>query len=375
MTTEFVPTVPLPALLVVGVGAVVGTAGALSTVAARKPDLRADRWTRPLPRWVTTLVDLPGTRVALRVTGGVGAALAIIALATSPTGDHAARGIPGLAWIVALTLVAGPVWRLLNPVRLVVGDSTRPRGERPRKRRVRHAFAVQIAADQVGPATVSLAAVVLTLALSNTTNTQIAVVCAHVVVHAAAASWLGDRWLRAGDPTEVLAGLVGALAPVGRDHTGRLAWRDPVVAGTHAAPPDGAAAFTAVLIAAVLTLGRADPLWPPVVRAAGAVAEPVTLLVTAVLVTAVLRASIIRPFFRAATLPVVAAYGLLASGRWLAPLDLLVFVALHVVAVVLLHRQALARHDLRTARALQFLPRLGLVISVTVGLAALGGGS
>ena len=98
------------------------------------------------------------------------------------------------------------------------------------------------------------------------------------------------------------------------------------------------------------------------------VASAVVLVVTCAVVRAALRLGVIRPFFGGATVPLVAAYVTVAAGRWLRPLDLVVFVGLHAVAVAVLHRQAIARHDLRTARAVQFPMRVVIMASVLSGL-------
>src|SRR5690606_23395644 len=130
---------------------------------------------------------------------------------------------------------------------------------------------------------------------------------------------------------------------------------NPLVAVTHTELPHGAVAFGGVVVAASLTHAVAGRLGLTGVPAA------LALVAIAALVGAVLRLAIIRPFFRSGTVPVVAAYGLVAAGRWVPPLDLLVFVALHALAVAVLHRQAVARHDLRTARAVLFPPRVAMV--------------
>jgi hypothetical protein len=130
------------------------------------------------------------------------------------------------------------------------------------------------------------------------------------------------------------------------------------VNAAHVALPTTALWLTAVVIglavaASVSTL--AVPLFVAATMAAGVL----------------LRVGLIRPWLYGAVAPLAAAYGLLAGGRWLQPLDLLAFVALHAVAVAVLHRQAIARHDPRTARAVQFPARCVVVVSVLAGLAVL----
>jgi hypothetical protein len=163
--------------------------------------------------------------------------------------------------------------------------------------------------------------------------------------------------------------LLGHLAPVGRDPGRGPVWRNPLVAAAHAALPGSAVPFGAVIVAVSLTAALAPSGPAP----AGGALSPAVFIALLAVVTGLLRLSVLRPFFRGAVIPLVAAYGLVAAGRWWRPLDLVVFVALHALAVGVLHRQALARYDLRTARAVQFPLRVTLVASVIGGLALLAG--
>jgi hypothetical protein len=261
-----------------------------------------------------------------------------------------------LAWLVAAASVTGPVWRLLNPARAVTrGGWLGHRGG-------------DEAPDDVRPAAVALAALGAVLVSTTDPRLVASAFAVHLTVHACLGLLWGGGWYRRGDPLEVLTGLAAHLAPVGRDVDRRLVWRNPVVAAAHASPPRGVLLVTAVTMAIAVsqaTTGAAAESWPALLGRAG----PVVVLTATLMVTwSALRLAVIREFFRSAALPVMVAYALLAGGRWLAPVDLVVFVALHTFSVVLLHRQALARHDLRTARALQFPPRVLLIASVVVGL-------
>jgi hypothetical protein len=174
----------------------------------------------------------------------------------------------------------------------------------------------------------------------------------------------------------VLSDLVACLAPVGRDLGGRLAWRNPLVAVAHATVPRGAVTLGAVVIAASMANALTGPrsaARPGSVPAGlpGDVAPVLALAASFVIVLVVLRLGVIRPFFASATIPLLAAYGIAAAGRWWPPVDLVAFAALHAVAIAVLHRQAVARHDLRTARAVQFPMRVVVLVSVLAGLALL----
>jgi hypothetical protein len=153
-----------------------------------------------------------------------------------------------------------------------------------------------------------------------------------------------------------------------------LVWRNPLVTVSHAELPPGAVDFGAVVIAASLAHAVwGHPSRPSDIAVNGGSAVILLFGVALIVAVGALRLGVIRPYLRGTTVPLVAAYGLVAAGPWWRPVDLLVFVALHVVAVGVLHRQAIARHDLRTARAVQFPLRIVLVASVVGGLALLAG--
>ncbi|HSK96485.1 MAG TPA: hypothetical protein VK891_07720 [Euzebyales bacterium] len=340
-------------MLAAGAGAVVATAGVLSGRAARHPDLPAQRWTRPLPAAVARMADARATRFAL---WGLGLAGAIAGIALLAGHDAPVDGLAVLPLVTALALVAGPVLHLVNPLgdtRFVVdGDGQ---------------------ADQEGNdlrgATLWLVAL-CAIALSTRTPQALAVTATVYLLAQAATTW---RLGRHTDALGTLAALLGHLAPVGRGDAGRPVWRNPLVAAAHAALPGGVIPFGAVVIAASLT----HALLHPVARVDPAfvgVATPVALFAAvAVAAAGLLGLCVLRPFFRGTIIPLVAAYGLVAAGRWVPPFDLLAFVGLHALAVGVLHRQALARYDLRTARAVQFPLRVALVASVMAGLALLAG--
>jgi hypothetical protein len=128
-----------------------------------------------------------------------------------------------------------------------------------------------------------------------------------------------------------------------------------------------------VIAASLAHTAWSHPAWRSNLEFLGGAAPAILLGLTLAVTAGALRVGLIRPFLRSATVPLVAAYGAVAGGPWWPPVDLAAFVGLHVVAVAVLHRQAIARHDLRTARALQFPLRVVLVASVIGGLALLAG--
>ena len=109
--------------------ALIGAAWALTftfavvALAWRKPRFDPDKPGHELPPWVTAAVDAPVTRWAV---GIVGLLLAVwVGLAAFLGPQNADNPLPGvfyvLMWVglVAVSLVLGPVWRVLSPVRTV----------------------------------------------------------------------------------------------------------------------------------------------------------------------------------------------------------------------------------------------------------------
>jgi hypothetical protein len=347
--------VPLPVVLAGGVGAVVATAAALSARAAHHPELPARRWSRPLPAALRRGADARVTRLALRALGLGAGVVGVLALA-----GHGAPvdGFVAIAVLTGAAMVAGPVHRLFDPIRTQPGAPNDHHGHH-----TPHDHAA------TGPGTNLRAAawliVFCAIALSIHDPRLLAATATGYVLLRLAGRWRGDG--DRDDPVATHADLIAHLAPVGRDRDGLLAWRNPLVTVAHASLPRGAVGFAAVVIAASLThaaLQRAQLDGP----------ATAVLLFAVILagVAGALRLAVIRPFLRSTTVPLMAAYGVTAAGRWLPPVDLIAFVTLHVVAVGILHRQTLARYDLRTARAVQFPLRVVFVVSVVSGLAVLG---
>ncbi|CAN5793055.1 hypothetical protein BH23ACT10_BH23ACT10_28150 [soil metagenome] len=330
---------------------VIATAAALTNRSTTRPELPSQRWYRPLPLPLATAAEHTVVRTVLRC----GALLIVAALlgVIATTDAHVHGGIV-IAGVVALAVLAGPLPRIANPVRL--GSARGAAQGDPVNR--------DAIDDAVGwPAVVSLvvlAAVVLTV---RDGRLLAAVLGSYLLVQNALTRWRGCRWPARGDAIEAVSAVAGLIAPLGHATDGRLAWRNPVVNAAHATPGPPALWLTAVLAALAITgtVATGSTSQPPVPLLQFAAATAIA--------AAVLRAGLFRGYFLGAVGPIAAAYGLLTGGRWLAPLDLMVFVALHALAITVMHRQAIARHDPRTSRAVQFLPRAAVVTSVLAGLA------
>jgi hypothetical protein len=250
--------------------AVVGAALALaiSFVALgllwRKSRLRGDEAGRPLPDGLQAVVDAPAFRWTLRLIGlAVTAFVAYAAifgpdLANNPTAGF----VYVIFWVglVPLSLLFGPVWRLLNPLRtvflLLTGVLRTPAEE-----------GLLRLPKKLGywPAAVSLFSFVwLELAAPDRASTGVlrAYFAGYAGVHLFAASLFGSRWFDRGDGFEVYSALIGRLAPLGRRADGRLVLRNPLdgLDGLPVAP--GLAATACVLLGSTAFDGLSNsPAW------------------------------------------------------------------------------------------------------------------
>ncbi len=206
----------------------------------REPRLDPERAGRPLPGAVARAMDSPVTRWLLRAFGLVATAYVVMAAvfgkddALNPT----AGSVYVLFWIGVplLSLLLGPVWRLLNPIRTVHELLSRALGTRPQD-----GLARLPASLGYWPAAATLLAFVW-MELIAPSNTSLAVLrtffAAYFAVNLLAATFFGSRWFDKGDGFEVFSSLAGRLSPLGRRGDGRLVFRNPLagVAGTPTAP-------------------------------------------------------------------------------------------------------------------------------------------
>lgn len=212
--------------------------------------LRGDLAGRALPRWVTTAADAPETRWALRLLGLALTAFTAVAALFGKNDDlnPTASFVYVLFWVglVPVSLLLGPVWRLLNPLRTVHGAVYAALGRDPRD-------GLRPLPPAIGywPAAASLLAFTwLELAAPNRDSTTTLVIWfgLYSLVHLGGATLYGSRWFDRGDGFEVYSTLAAHLAPFGRRRTdGLLVVRDPL---------DGLDALTAApgLVATVSVL-------------------------------------------------------------------------------------------------------------------------
>ncbi len=209
--------------------ALIGAAWALTftfavvALAWRQPRFDPDKPGRQLPHWVTSVVDAPVTRWIVAIVALLFAVWVVIAGWFGP--QDADNPLPGvfyvLLWVglVALSLIVGPVWRAISPVRTVhrllgrrsLGLTYPPRlGYWPAAVGLFAFVWLELASPDPG----SLAAVKVWIVV-------------YTVVTLAGALCLGDRWCARADPFEVYSVVASRLSALRRNHDGRIAVGNP----------------------------------------------------------------------------------------------------------------------------------------------------
>ncbi|HEX4361243.1 MAG TPA: hypothetical protein VH141_27155 [Pseudonocardia sp.] len=214
---------PLPGELVLQAGGFVVLASFLAVgLAWRQPRFHTAVDGRPLPAAVQRLADSDRARLAAQaVVLALLAYLLVLAFAGAPDPDHnpVPRALYVLLWVglVPASLVCGPVWRVVNPLRalhrgLVTALGLPPGGYRELPKGVGY-----------WPAALGLAAFVW-LELVPDARAEPAVVggfiAGYTALITAAALRYGPSWFERSDPFEAYSSLVAALSPVGRRRGG-----------------------------------------------------------------------------------------------------------------------------------------------------------
>ena len=193
-----------------------------------KTRLRGDAAGRPLPLGLQQVLDSTALRVALRVAALAVAGLVLAVALLGPT-DPPANVAPWAFFItfwvglVPASLLLGPVWKVLNPLRSVHAVLAKLTGPAPGADRL----------DALGywPAAGSLLAFCwFELAYpERTTPAKVGTfLVAYSIAQLLAALWFGAGWFARGDGFEVYSTLLGRLAPLGRRSDGRLVLRSPL---------------------------------------------------------------------------------------------------------------------------------------------------
>ncbi len=225
---------------------------------------RGERSGLALPAALQRVADAPATRTTLRGLGLAAALLVLLHLLLGPD-DPAHNPAPGavyvLLWVglVPASLLLGPVWRLLNPLRtlhrLLSRALRRPgTGHHPLPARL-----------GLWPAAAGLFAFTWLELVSPdpaSTTTLLIALATYTTAHLLLAACYGEAWFADGDAFEAYSALLARLSPLGRRDDGRLALRNPFH-GLDATPErPGLVATVCVLLGSTAYDGFSDnPTW------------------------------------------------------------------------------------------------------------------
>jgi hypothetical protein len=211
-----------------GAGAVLLISIAVLTVLWRTPRFERGGRGWPLPAMLQHFADAPATRAVLR---GLGVIMGLLVATIAVLGPQTVAGNPVPTWVyvwfwiglLPASLLLGPVWRLLNPLRIVSRGIAVLLGDEASRRRP---------PERVGywPAAAGLAAFAwLELVFPNAERPMFALdfLLLYASVQLAGAARYGESWYDRGDAFEVYSSLIGRLAPLGRREDGRLVVRNP----------------------------------------------------------------------------------------------------------------------------------------------------
>jgi hypothetical protein len=285
---------PLPlGWAVTGAAAAVVLSFVLLGLLWREPRLDAGGAGRPLPAGLARLLDAPGFRHVLAGLGLAAAGWTLLALLAGP--DDTRNPVPWvvyvLLWVgvVPVSVLLGPVWRQLNPLRTVHALLNRALGLDPRD-------GVRPLPDGLGwwPAAVGILAFAWLELVSpdpaslDTLRTAIAL---YAALHLFAAFLYGSRWFDRGDGFEAWSGLYGRISPLGRRRDGEPVLRAPLVGLDGVRPAPGLVATVVAMLSATAFDGLSgSSTWARLVQSHGwsrQVAGTLGLLATALVLGAV----------------------------------------------------------------------------------------
>lgn len=229
---------PIPPWLAMYAGAVAVLVSFFALAALwTTPRLRGAEAGRPLPL-LERLVDAAGTRIALRLLGVVSLAIFLFVGWLGP--DDNGQANPAPTWfyvwfwvgLVPFSLLFGPIWQRLNPLRTLAGllrSATRGR-------------TVPLPA-WIGywPAVAGLVVFLwIELVYDGAASPRVvaAFVTGYAIIQIAAGVVFGQRWFERSDSFEVYSWMISRASPLGRRSDGRVVLRNPLdgLAGTSVRP-------------------------------------------------------------------------------------------------------------------------------------------
>jgi hypothetical protein len=223
------------------------------------PRLRDDRG-RPF----AAFLDSPYVRWPLRILVLV-ASLVLLTAAFAGAPGEDRNPVPWFVFVVfwvglvPLSLLFGPVWRVVNPLRTIHEAFSRLGGSEPGE-------GMRELPARVGywPAAGWLLAFVwVELVMPDRANPRMLgfLLLVYAAATLVAAAVYGTRWFERGDGFEVYSTLIGRLAPVGRLPDGRLALRNPLDGLSGVRPEAGLVAVVVVLLGSTAYDGLTRATW------------------------------------------------------------------------------------------------------------------
>ncbi|MGY1754702.1 hypothetical protein [Blastococcus sp. SYSU D01042] len=244
-----------------GAGAAILASFAVLLLFWRRPHLGGADSGRPLPAGLQRLVDSSAVRRTLQALALLVAAFVVVAALAGPAETRRNLGPWALYvtfWVglVPAGLLLGPVWRVVNPLRLL-HRLLRPLGPAA-------PGADRLPALGLWPAAAALTVFVwleLVYPDRSEPGTVAVFLIGYAVVQLALAQWFGERWFAAGDGFEAYSTLVARLSPWGRRGDGRLVLRNPLANAVATPAQPGLAALVMVLLGSTAFDGLTRTVW------------------------------------------------------------------------------------------------------------------
>jgi hypothetical protein len=219
---------------------------------------------RPLPEGLQWFADAPATRAALRVLGLLMAVVTVVVAAFGPN-DSATNPAPTWLYVwfwvglVPASLLLGPIWRLLNPLRTISAGLARLAGDPDQART--HPMPPWLGYWPAAVFLVVFTWLELVYPYRDQPYTLLVFFVLYAWVQVAAAFRYGPAWYARGDGFEVYSTLIAHLCPFGRRTDGRLGIRNPLAGLATLRLEPGLVAVVCVLLGSTAFDGLSRTRW------------------------------------------------------------------------------------------------------------------
>jgi hypothetical protein len=227
----------------------------------RRPKLGGEASGAPLPAGLQRVLDSPLLRRGLQLLALAAGGLVVTVALTGPE-EASANLAPWVLYVtfwvglVVVSLLLGPVWRVVNPLRLL-HLLLRPLVPRS-------PGAGRLPALGLWPGAVALVAFLwLELVYPDRAEpvTVAVFLIGYAVVQVGLSLWFGEEWFAHGDGFEVYSTLVARLSPWARRDDGRLVVRSPLDNAMATPEQRGLAAVIVVLLGSTAFDGLSRTAW------------------------------------------------------------------------------------------------------------------